>query len=562
MWRIASLVVATVILAHGGTTLLSRSAQNSVQAGQGQSSVTGAPLSGSVRLAGRARIRGRVVAANTGQPVREARVSADSMSPRSSHTAFTDDDGYYVVSGLKPAVYQVRAQKEGFLPAIFGDGRSLTLQVNETVQGIDLALRRGGVILGSVLDEFGGPVAGIQITPLRSRFAQGRRQPVPAGAGTITDDRGEFRLFGLSPGNYYVLAVARTRAARIRSTATQAVQIGYAATYFPGTAKLSEAQHVAVTADGTVAANFALVQTELGTITGRIVGGQPRGGVAIRSANGSSLGVTILAARDGTFALTVSPGKYFLRAQLVPEDAAGEGIVAAATVTVEPGEQVTDVVLEPMKMTAVTGRVVVDAVARHALQPSAIRLGVSPVDFSGYAGGHRPAVLKDDLTFELNVWPGRGLVRLIPEVAGLALKAVRLNGVDVTDDGIDFMSGRPMSGLEVELTTHPSAVTGAVTTREGQAVADYTVILFARDGARWIMASGRHVAITRSDQHGRFLVRSLPPGQYYAFAARATDGTGWADPVTLDGLKRRATPFDLRDGETKELRLVLSNRAP
>src|SRR5204863_848426 len=67
----------------------------------------------SLKSVGTARIRGRVVAADTGAPLRNARVAiapdADSSSP-----AFTDDQGRFTFAGLPAGFYTLTATKSGY----------------------------------------------------------------------------------------------------------------------------------------------------------------------------------------------------------------------------------------------------------------------------------------------------------------------------------------------------------------------------------------------------------------------------------------------------------------
>jgi hypothetical protein len=53
------------------------------------------------------------------------------------------------------------------------------------------------------------------------------------------------------------------------------------------------------------------------------------------------------------------------------------------------------------------------------------------------------------------------------------------------------------------------------------------------------------------------VVKSLPPGDYYAVALTNIEAYEWRDPEFLEGISRDATRFSLADDETKTLRLVL-----
>ena len=58
-----------------------------------------------------------------------------------------------------------------------------------------------------MIDKFGDPLAGTRVQVLRSRMIRGQRRLQRRWArGDLTDDTGEFRVYGLPPGDCYVTA--------------------------------------------------------------------------------------------------------------------------------------------------------------------------------------------------------------------------------------------------------------------------------------------------------------------------------------------------------------------
>jgi hypothetical protein len=168
--------------------------------------------------------------------------------------------------------------------------------------------------------------------------------------------------------------------------------------------------------------------------------------------------------------------------------------------------------------------------------------------------------INDDLTFEMKVPPGRSLVRLLARTAGdWSTKSERLNGVDVTDTGIEIRPGEDITGLEIELTNQQSQITGSVTNSRGQAVKYYSVVVFARDREKWTLPQTRYIRQGQADQEGRFKVTGLPAGEYYAVAVDFVDVGEANDPEFLDRIKDRATTLTLDDGGTKVLDLKISS---
>src|SRR5687767_13257577 len=111
---------------------------------------------------GTSAVSGRVLAADTGRPVKRARVSVTGAATgggRGGGTAISDDQGRYVVADLAAGTYSVSASKSGFVDAVFGQRRPLQpgtpVQVadGQAAANVDLRLTRGGVITGRIVDE-------------------------------------------------------------------------------------------------------------------------------------------------------------------------------------------------------------------------------------------------------------------------------------------------------------------------------------------------------------------------------------------------------------------------
>jgi hypothetical protein len=128
----------------------------------------------------------------------------------------------------------------------------------------------------------------------------------------------------------------------------------------------------------------------------------------------------------------------------------------------------------------------------------------------------------------------------------------------VTDTGIDFKPGDPVSGLEIVMTSRLTEVTGSVKASDGSLLTDYTVVIFADDPPKWTMAATRYVTGARPDQAGRYRARNLPPGNYYAIALDYVEQGAWGDPELLERIKTRAKRFTLGDGETETLDLKIT----
>ncbi len=533
---------------------------------------------------GTSTIRGQVLAAEDGQPLRRAVVRLMAAELREPRVASTDGDGRYELRDLPSGRYNLSAAKGSFVQLSYGQtrpfepGRPVEVGDNQIVDKIDFRLPRGGVITGRVLDEFGEPISDVQVSPVRYQFMPGGRRPMPAGRVSSTNDIGEFRIFGLPPGQYFVSA--STRGGFMGGGGGIAISLdnsdgraGYAPTYYPGTTDPSAAQAIDVTAGQTVSnITLTLVPTRSARITGTVVDSQgrpirtgmvmamPRSVAGMAMSGGPSVGQI---GPDGSFAISnVVPGDYVLRSNPGMPDPSNVAEVTMAAVTVA-GADIDGIVLAPVAMGTITGRVILDGPISTPLDPTTVRLMATPLDpdMMSFSIAGMPPQLKDDFSFEVKAAPGRTVIRAMPPPASdWVLKSIKVRGEDVTDSGVEMGAGQNIEGVEVELTNRPSTVSGRVTNAKGDAVKDYSVLLFSQDKERWALSGGRHVALGRPDQDGTYRARSLPPGSYYAVALDYVDQTAWRDPDFLDSIRASATAFTLRDAEAKVLDLKMTIR--
>jgi hypothetical protein len=515
--------------------------------------------------AGTSVIRGRVVAADTAQPLRKAQVRIFAPELRENRLATADADGKYEFKEVKAGRYTVTASKGSYVALQYGQtrpfepGKPLEVAAGQTLEKVDFVLPRGGIITGRLVDEFGDPLPDAMVSVQRYQNFNGQKRLAPAGRSSSTNDIGEFRLFAIPPGQYYLSATMRPMGMMGDSDD----RTGYAATYFPGTPNVAEAQRVTVGLGQTLTdMNMALLPTRTSRISGTALDsqGRPMTGMVMTIPRGDSMmmmfGPPAQIKPDGSFAISgVTPGRYMLQVRGMGPDAD----TAFLDLTVN-GDDVDGLKLVANHSSTVSGRVVVDPAAAQALRPSMLRLGLQPVDLDMMMtiGGTPPAPVNDDLTFELKAFPGQRRVMLMGPTPGWTIRAVRYRGTDVTDAGMEFRPNESISDVEVELTNRVTEVSGAVTNAKGEASKDYSVIVFPQDRDKWTPNS-RYLKNSRPDQDGRFKVSALPPGEYYVIALDYVDPNDWNDPQFLDGIRAKAMRFSITEGETKSIDLRITS---
>jgi hypothetical protein len=531
---------------------------------------------------GTAVIRGVVLAADTGTPIRRAQVRAAAPGVRENRLATTDAQGRFEFKDLAAGRYTISASKGGFVGLQYGQrrpsesGTPLEIGDAQIADKLVIALPRGSVISGRVFDEFGEPVANAVVNAMRYGYAGGARRFVAAGqnARDTTDDQGQFRLFGLPPGEYIVSANFRGGGGQVTDPAGE--PSGYAPTYFPGTTNAGEAERVRVdVGQEQSSVNFALIATRLVRVTGTVI--DSRGAPAASGAltlMGADMARTPMqlptgATRvdgSGRFRIAdVAPGRYVLVARTnIGGGGGGRGQARGpsefARLDVVVGAQDLDaVVLVTAPGARVTGQVVTDSPQTAAnLRPEQIGVGArsaraDQVGFAGpggFAGASGNMRVNPDWTFAIDGLFDPALFR-VNAPQGWSLKQVLLNGQDITDTPMEFVPGQTITGLEVVLTDKTTTVAGLVMNTRGQAVTDATVVVFPADEKLWTYQS-RFIRAARPDQDGRYEIRGLPPHDGYLIAAiqGLEDGQG-GDPEFLARIKGDAAPLRLNDGETK-----------
>jgi hypothetical protein len=543
-----------------------------------------------------ASIQGRVTTADSGAPIRRAEVRA--MSDRSvSRLVTTDGDGRFDLRDLPAGEYRLTASKSGFVSLTFGQRRPfeaaevIALEQGQRVM-VAFALPRAGVIAGRILDDTGEPLAQARVQALRARMVEGRRRLQPAGLVDLTDDTGAFRLYGLAPGDYFVSATARETAEPVSQGDTTGWSFKSTLTnYYPGTVSLAEAQPIQVGVGSEMRADMQVGPTRGALVAGIVLdsSGAPAGdaqislqseivsmGVSAMLSGPPPLMVSAHTAPDGTFTFPdVPPGPYVLQASVSPDLAYLLAMSKAAESGAPPGpaiemlrageQAVLPLVVSAADLTGLTittgsGGTIEGTFARDdgVTQPLPTNLRVD----SRVGIGNVSRMTQASTTFRLMglIAPVRLEVSELPE--GWTVKAIVVDGVDMTDQPIEVRNGRTAQ-VRILLTDRATEVTGAVAPPSFRDAAerrrDHTIVVFPADRAKWTYPS-RYLRTTRADAQGAFRITGLPPERYLAVAVDYLEDGEGTDADFLERVLERATTFSLDEGERKTVSLTLLAR--
>jgi hypothetical protein len=496
-------------------------------------------------------IRGRVVTADAGVPVRRAEISALSSSI-DSRTALTDDNGRFELTELPAGKWYLSVAKIGFLTQPVGARRPFEPAQPVALEAggqatIDVALTRAGAIVGRVYDEAGEPISGVQMNVLRARMTQQKRSLQPVGAGDVTDDTGAFRIHSLPPGEYYV--AGSLRVAPIDSV----VQTTHSPTYYPGTGNFAEAQRVVVTPGSEGVVDFPLLPFRTARVSGVVVtsGGSPASAFLSLTSEAGELGVPLgfggVTREDGTFTLPeVPPGTYTLTATL--RSGGGEESEAAFLPVAVYGDDVTGVTLVTSPPGSIRGTVVADTGVTRRLPGD-----ISVLAQSRRTGGDSTFADVNDGEFELTVPPGP--FQLLPSVPeGWAVKSITVRDTDATGAPIEI--GREQRvPARIVLTDRITEVTGIIT--GGDPGRSPSVVVFPEDPGKWSFPARFLRAVTTAAD-GRFRIAGLPPGlRYLAVAVDSLEDGEGEDPDFLSRMKDQAVSFVLAEGEQRVIAIPL-----
>jgi protocatechuate 3,4-dioxygenase beta subunit len=527
-------------------------------------------------------VSGQVSNAATGEPVRRAMVSLRriDMSPgvtniqittdaagQFSNTASTDAAGQFSISGIAPGKYRLSAERSGFINAQYGargpnkPGTLLTLEPGQKSSDLSMRLTPQGVIAGRVLDEEGEPVANVDVQVLRQQYMQGRKQMARTG-GASTNDLGEYRVFGLPPGRYYVSANFRQNGMQPQADDE------YVTTFFPRTTDPAAAAPMDV-APGAQLRNIDIPLAKMHTVTVRghvtaevrsLAGGdtpqRPNLNVMLSARSTAIVGGGFARGApvtpEGTFEFrSVTAGSYFLIGAL---NITGRALSARLPIEVG-GSNLEGLSLTIRGGVPVTGRVRVEGETTASL--AQVRLNLLPAEPGAIQFGPMPTQqLKEDGAFQMDdVATDRYMVSVNGLPEGFYVKSVRSANVDVTAQGLDVAGASP-AALDVVLSPNAAQVTGTVLDPKTQKAAPMMmVVMVPQEKERRDRESFYRTSTT--DLSGQFTFKSVPPGEYRVYSWEEVDYGAWMDPDFLKPLESRGEPVSLQESARPAIQVNL-----
>lgn len=538
--------------------------------------------------AGTASLAGIVTNEDGSQPIRFASVVLLGATTGVVKITSTDAQGRFTFSALPADRFTVGASKTPYLGAVAGarrparPGTPIALANGQKIADIAIRLPMGAAISGTITDEHGAPAGHSPVTLQQWKMQGDERALVSVGVTVSTDDRGRYRIFGLTPGEYVVAAyktglpvTARPlSAAQVDAalqghaappdTAPSPAPLRYAPSYFPGTTRVADAVPIVLTSgEDRGGVDIRIATVPVARLEGVVTraDGQPVGAanVIVVGMAVVSMAQAIRTSPDGRFATqNLTPGEYRLISNGQGPNA---GYVANQVVEIA-GADVTGVQLVMRPTFSLNGRIAFDA---KGAAPAAGGRRI-PIRMVGATLGGRtsPNVSATDQSGAFSIssmTPGRfvfgGPLTSGPsaETIGWSLASAMLDGADVTDRVVDVSGDAPPKELVLTYTDRFQELTGRLQSQSGAPVSDYTIVVFPEDRLYWI-SNTRRIVTARPGTDGRFTLSgpgptTLPPGRYLIAAVTDLARDEQFDPAFLAQLVPAGVPITLGPGEKK-----------
>jgi hypothetical protein len=514
-------------------------------------------------------ISGVVIRRLDSAPLKNATVQLVSDEDRDrTIAARTTTDGHFELRNVPSGRYRLKVSREGYVDQEFGQkkptdpGAMFALKPGQKMSDLMFKLGPAGVITGHILNADGEPMPNVLLNAIRQVYREGKRE-FQSSASDRSNDLGEYRIFGLAPGRYYVSAedqnwnrVVGDR--EFNPVARDAGEKAYAKTYFPAALDLGGASTVTVKEGEEISAVDILMEEVVAyRIRGKVTdllsktrGGQDVQVAVLRRDSGtewSEAGSTSVEKADGTFEIpAIAPGEYSLLAFSFDEGKAhstqqdltvGNADVEGVTVIIGPGVNI-------------PGRVAWEGTP--SLEKDGLTVEISSPQSTFISRDAAKVDTSNDF-----------VLRDVPEgeyhltVAGVSedcyVKEARFRDVLLPDLSFRVVKGSA-GPVGITMSSLGARIEGTVTNEQRLPVAGVWVVAVPEEPKRTLHFLFKSIT---TDQYGHFELRGLAPGQYKLFSWTGVEEGEWEDADFLRDSEEKGVTMDVKNGDTKPIGLEL-----
>ena len=459
----------------------------------------------------------------------------------------TDRAGKFVISPIDAGSYRLFVTGNGYVRQEYGQkipggsGAPLVLTAGQVLRDLTISITQAGNVGGRIFDNYGQPAVGVPLRLLRVSYSPIGQRVFQSAGSARTNDRGEYRIFWVTPGRYYLSGGTPPGPPNGVPTGLSEDTRGpnengdsHAFTFYPGVTDLTRATMIDLRPGNDLTLDFAVHHQELYSIRGRVVdpsSNVPPASVGIGlsfqslttqnaiTGSGASYNAT-----TGTFQLlNVVPGSYLLYIN-------SRGGVARIPVEVVNAniEGIVATVSSPMK---IPGRFSIEG---GGAIPSA---SASRVQFRPIVGGAvtlfgiipSSGFVSSEGSFQIeNVMPGEYRILSVPP-EGYYVKEARLGRYDAMSRSVELAQGLEGLFMDIVLSPSVSQIEGIVTDEQQQPVSNVQAVLIPDVNRERIEL---FKAVT-TDAAGHFVIQGVAPGNYKVFAWEGLENYGYFDPELL-----------------------------
>ena len=515
-------------------------------------------------------VSGIVIKMADSAPLRKAHLVLRSVEdPNRTVAAVTNAEGRFALKDIEPGPYRLKVTRVGFVADEYGrrkpdaPGAILTLHAGQDLKDLQFRLIPAGVISGKIYDDDGEPLPGVEVGAVRQVYSEGKRTR-SAATSVSTNDLGEYRLFGLSPGRYFVSSVyARWSREGSEDDPNDAQNEGYAKLYYPGTPDPAKGGPITIKG-GEEASSIDILMRKVPVhqVRGNVynqVTHKPGVGVMVimipkSAGNEWDFGVpTTVQKTDGSFVIPeVLPGSYTLASFWFDD---GVSYVNRQAVDVGNAD-VEGIAMSVVPGTNISGRIVWEG--QPAVDKDELKITPKPVDVPFGVRGQARVARDNSFTFK---GLGEGTYRA--EVMGMSkdcyIKDMYYGDSSVIKEGFTVARGEAGT-LEIVISSRGARVQGTVMDSDSLPLAGVSVVLVPELSQR---ENYQKYKTESTDQYGNFDLRGIAPGDYKLFSWVEVEQDGWQDPEFLKQFEDRGQRITLQDGDHSSVKVIaIQTKAP
>jgi Carboxypeptidase regulatory-like domain len=514
-------------------------------------------------------VSGIVIRRQDSAPLKNATVQLANDADREHQIATkTTADGHFELKNVPPGQYKLKVFRNGYVEQELnqkkpGDpGATFTLRPAQRIPDLIFKLGRAAVITGKVFDEDGEPMAGISVRAMRQVFRDGQKSFSTTGEQQ-TNDLGEFRLFGLAPGRYYISAELagwnRVVGDREFSSSEKSTgERGYAKVFYPSALEVARASSVYVKeGDEIPSVDILMKEVTVYRVRGKVQYLFPHRGTGdtqlVVMRRGQKLDWAFITEQevvkaDSSFQIPeLAPGEYTVRAYFFDQ---GKFFSTQEDVDVVNAD-VNGLMLVIAPGVDIPGHLLWEG--KPSLDGERATINLSPEE-SGVGGWGGQAHVEENNQFTLKEVP-QGTFRIT--VDGISkdcyIKRVHLGETALPDRLLHAKRG--VTGqLDITISSKGARLQGMVVNDESTPVAGVWVVAVPEESKRNLRDLYKSVT---TDQYGHYDLRGLAPGKYAIFGWDGVERGEWEDPEFLKTNAATGVTVEMSDSDTKSADLQL-----